>query len=157
MARELRQRGLPCDALPGHRLYGRLPVFTWNPRTFADPPALGQSLHELGFHLVTIIDPGVKVDAQYAVLQRGAARGFYVQDAAGEPASGFVWPDQRFSQIFLRADVRAWWGNLQKGLVEAGVDGVWNDMNEPAVLRSRSARAGVRSARCRWTRARAGP
>jgi alpha-glucosidase len=135
VARELRQRGLPCDALhldidymDGYR------VFTWNPRTFADPPALGQSLHELGFHLVTIIDPGVKVDAQYAVYSEGAARGFYVQDAAGEPASGFVWPDQAVFPDFLRADVRAWWGNLQKGLVEAGVDGVWNDMNEPAVF-----------------------
>ncbi len=135
VARTLREHDLPCDALhldidymQGYR------VFTWDRQGFPDPAGTLKALHGLGFHVVTIIDPGVKADPDYTVYQEGLAHDAFVHSANDEIATGYVWPDLSVFPDFLRPDVRLWWGNQQKTLVEAGVDGVWNDMNEPAVF-----------------------
>jgi alpha-glucosidase len=43
-----------------------------------------------------------------------------------------VWPDTSAFPDFARASVRDWWGRSQAALLDAGVRGIWNDMNEPA-------------------------
>ena len=35
---------------------------------------------------------------------------------------------------FSKPAAREWWGGLYKPLVDIGVAGIWNDMNEPAVF-----------------------
>jgi len=48
---------------------------------------------------------------------------------------GKVWPGECFFPDYTRPDVREWWSDLFKELIEEiGVSGVWNDMNEPAVM-----------------------
>jgi alpha-glucosidase len=45
-----------------------------------------------------------------------------------------VWPGLCYFPDFTRAEARAWWASLYGPYLQNGVDGVWNDMNEPAVF-----------------------
>jgi alpha-glucosidase len=74
----------------------------------------------------------VKVDPGYRVYQEGKEHGYFARAADGEPFQGWVWPGLSCWADFARADVRDWWGELHRGLIAAGVAGIWNDMNEPA-------------------------
>ena len=136
VARAFRERGIPCDALyfDIHYMDG-FRVFTWDREAFPDPPALLADLAADGFRSVVIVDPGVKADdPDYGVYQDGAGRDAYVRYPDGEEVRGEVWPGTCAFPDFTSPSVRAWWGGLHAGLVHDGVDGVWNDMNEPALF-----------------------
>lgn len=135
IADNFRDRHIPCDALfldihymNGYRL------FTWDKTRFPDPAGLLADLRREGFHVVTIIDPGVKVDPNYAVYQAGLAGEDYVKMPDGKPFEGLVWPGLSVWPDFTWDRVRDWWGSLHKGLMEDGVAGFWDDMNEPSVF-----------------------
>ncbi len=133
VAREFRRRKLPCDVLyldihhqDGYR------VFTFG-QTFPQPAALVRKLARQGFKVVTIVDPGVKNDPRFGVLQRGRQVDAFVKDPSGkQDFVGEVWPGEVRFPDFLDPRVRAWWGTEQKVLQQIGVAGFWNDMNEPA-------------------------
>ena len=136
-----RSRGIPCDTLyfDIHYMDGYR-VFTWDRDAFPDPAGLLADLKADGFTSVVIVDPGVKADdPNYEVYAAGQALDAYIRHPGenGEPgpeAHGEVWPGRCAFPDFTRADVRDWWGTLHAGLVAQGVDGVWNDMNEPALF-----------------------
>src|SRR3954447_11649630 len=93
IAAGFRARSIPCDVLyldidymDGYR------VFTWDAERFPDPAGLISSLAEDGFRVVTIIDPGVKVDTSYDVYLEGRARGYFCLTRAGEEYRNVVWP-----------------------------------------------------------------
>jgi alpha-glucosidase len=133
LARELRTRGIPSDAihLDIDHMDG-FQVFTWHPQRFPDPKELVRELALLGFRLVTIVDPGVKVDPGYEVYRDGLERDVFCRSADGEGYSLAVWPGRAALPDFNREDVRHWWGEQHRQLCDAGVAGIWNDMNEPA-------------------------
>ena len=35
---------------------------------------------------------------------------------------------------FTRPETRTWWSGLYKDFMANGIDGIWNDMNEPSVF-----------------------
>lgn len=133
VAREFRRRDLPCDALylDIHHMEGYR-VFTVG----ADFPKLAsmtRKLHKQGIRTVAIVDPGVKDDPAFPVFQRGLQRHAFVRNAdAASDVVGEVWPGPSRFPDFLNPEVRAWWGDEQRTLLDQGIDGVWNDMNEPA-------------------------
>lgn len=133
IAGEFRRRGIPCDVLyldidymDGYR------VFTSDPKRFAGFGQMIRSLRERGFKVVTIIDPGVKKEAGYAVYDEGLKNGYFLTDSDGLPYVNAVWAGDSLFPDFSDPKVRAWWAGKQKFLIENGVAGVWNDMNEPA-------------------------
>ncbi|MEZ6318425.1 MAG: glycoside hydrolase family 31 protein [Phycisphaerales bacterium] len=135
VARTFRERAIPCDAIwfdidymDGFR------VFTFDPRGFPDPAALDRALEREGFRTVWMIDPGVKNEPGYAVKDSGDAHDVWVRAHDGSVFTGEVWPGECVFPDFLNADVRAWWADLYKPFMSTGVDGVWNDMNEPTVF-----------------------
>lgn len=135
IAKEFRDRQIPCDVLyldidymDGFR------CFTWDKEGFPDPVKLTKELAEMGFKLVVIIDPGIKVDPDYFVYQEGIKNEYFCKRADGALMEGDVWPGKCVFPDFTDPKVREWWSALFKGLVNAGVRGVWNDMNEPAVF-----------------------
>ena len=135
IASQLRQHAIPCDALHFDIDYmNEYRVFTWHPDRFADPKLLIDDLRNDGINVVTIIDPGVKNDPHYHVQQDGLARDMFIRRADGSVFSGYVWPDDSVFADFTRPDVRTWWGELHHVLLDAGVRGIWNDMNEPTVF-----------------------
>ena len=136
IADEFRARHIPCDVIwmdidymDGYR------DFTFDPRRFPDPHATNDYLHAHGFHSVWMIDPGVKAEKGYGVFDSGTATDVWMQDPAGNaPYHGKVWPGTCVFPDFTRPETRAWWGGLYKPFVANGIDGVWNDMNEPATF-----------------------
>ncbi|ALK99353.2 TIM-barrel domain-containing protein [Massilia sp. WG5] len=135
IAGSFRRRRIPADVLyldidhmDGFR------VFTWNPKTFPDPQAMLDRLHEEGFHAVTIVDPGIKFDQDYPIYRSGREQGAYVRNADGSELHAKVWPGVCAFPDFTAPAARAWFGGLYKNALDLGVDGFWNDMNEPGVF-----------------------
>ena len=135
VARNFRERDIPCDViyLDIHYMDGYR-VFTWHPERFPDPKGLISDLHEQGFHVVTIVDPGVKIDEDYPVYVEGRERDLYCKTKEGEEYHNVVWPGMCAFPDFTSPEAREWWGENHKVLTDVGVDGIWCDMNEPALF-----------------------
>ncbi len=119
---------LDIDYMDGYR------VFTWDKERFPNPKKLIADLRAQGFRTITIIDPGVKQDEKYAVYKEGVKRGYFCKKPDGSLFVGPVWPGDAVFPDFTHPDVRRWWGDLHRMLLDVGVAGVWTDMNEPAVF-----------------------
>lgn len=136
LAREFRQRQIPCDVIHLDIDYmDGFRVFTWNRHRFPDPVQLLADLNQEGFKVVTIVDPGVKFepDTDYSVLETGLQQNYFVRHRDGRIFHGYVWPDRAVFPDFIRSEVQQWWGQCHQALIDAGVAGIWNDMNEPAL------------------------
>lgn len=135
VARALREGDIPCDAiyLDIHYMDGFRP-FTFDPKGFADPKSVTERLAKMGFKIVAIVDPGIKVDEDYGSYKRGLAGGHFVTGPDGQPVTARVWPGDVHFPDFTRAGTRQWWADEHAPLFAAGVAGIWNDMNEPAVF-----------------------
>lgn len=133
IAREFRDRDIPCDAIYVDIDYmDGFRSFTWDEKRFPNPRKLTKDLAAKGFKLVTILDPGIKAEPGYFVYDQGIAGDHFVPAADGKPYVGRVWPGESVWPDFSRAATRRWWGDLYKTLLDDGVSGIWNDMNEPA-------------------------
>jgi alpha-glucosidase len=137
IAEGFRSRKIPCDAIyldidymDGYR------CFTWNKKHFPDPKRMIKELNNIGMKTVVMIDPGIKVDDSYWVFKEGKENNFFCRRSDDYFMEGHVWPGRCQFPDFTNPVVRDWWGGLYKELVEIGVAGVWNDMNEPAVFGS---------------------
>ena len=133
---KFRELQIPCDAIyldidymEGFR------CFTWSSEYFPDPKRMVKELADNGFKTIVIIDPGIKIDTEYSVFKEGLEKDYFCKRADGPYMKGKVWPGECYFPDFTNPEVREWWSNLFKELVEdIGVKGVWNDMNEPAVM-----------------------
>jgi alpha-glucosidase len=135
IARTFRERDIPCDTLycdidtlDGYR------VFTWDRKHFPEPEILLTELKEMGFHVVSIVDAGVKVDETYPVYIDGRARDLYCKSPQGTDYQSAVWPGVCVFPDFTNPKARTWWGEQHRVLLDAGVAGIWSDMNEPALF-----------------------
>jgi alpha-glucosidase len=117
---------LDIDYMDGYR------VFTVNEESFPDFKRLADDLAADGIKLVTILDPGVKIDPDYEVYNIGLEQDVFCKLPDGKPLRGLVWPGWVHFPDFSKQETRAWWGSFYRSLIEAGVDGFWHDMNEPA-------------------------
>lgn len=132
IAKRFRAERIPCDALHLDIDYmDGFRDFTWNTANFPDARGLIRMLGELGFRVVTIIDPGIKVDESYHLYQDGAQKNYFVRAVTGGAFEGWVWPGRSVWADFAQPEVVSWWGEQHRGLVESGVAGIWIDMNEP--------------------------
>jgi alpha-glucosidase len=133
VARKLREERIPSDVVYCDIDYmDHYKVFTWNPRTFPDPQKMTAELKKMHFHLVTIIDPGIKIEKGYRPYDTGVARGYFARYPGGGFYTGSVWAGRSYFPDFTRSAVRSWWGDNFSMLTDNGVTGFWNDMNEPS-------------------------
>lgn len=134
IALTFREKEIPADViyLDIHYMDGYR-VFTWDPERFPEPRNLLAELEAMGFQVVVIIDPGVKEDPGYGIAREGLEGGHFVRYPDGEVYVGSVWPGRSYFPDFSRLETREWWGGHLADLMAQGVDGIWNDMNEPAV------------------------
>lgn len=120
---------LDIDYMDGFR------VMTFKTPNFDDAAGLINDLKEKGIRTITIIDPGVKVDEEYDVFKRGKEGNHFTKKLDGEIFIGAVWPGDSAFPDFSNKDCREWWkSELKKFISEHGMDGIWNDMNEPCVF-----------------------
>jgi alpha-glucosidase len=135
IAKGFRENQIPCDGIyldidymDGYR------CFTWNRKYFPDPKKMISELAADGFKTVVIIDPGIRVDDNYEVFKEGKEKHYFCRRSDDYFMEGHVWPGRCQFPDFTNPEVREWWGGLFDELVQMGVAGVWNDMNEPAVF-----------------------
>ncbi|MBI2510680.1 MAG: DUF4968 domain-containing protein [Opitutae bacterium] len=141
VARTYRAHDLPLDVIHLDIDYmDEYRVFTWHPTRFPNPAALTAQLARDGVRVVTIVDPGVKYqpaeDPQtsggYSVFDEGLKHDYFLRQADGSLYIGNVWPGKSVFVDYTRDDARRWWGDSHRTLLDAGVSGIWTDMNEPA-------------------------
>jgi len=133
VARNFRDKKIPADVvyLDIHYMDGYR-VFTFHPDRFSDPKGLLDELKEMGFHVVVIVDPGIKKDPNYASYQSGLAGDHFVKLPDGDVYHGQVWPGWSAFPDFTSEATREWWADQFNAYTDVGIDGFWNDMNEPA-------------------------
>ena len=135
LAHQFREKRIPADVIYLDIDYmDEFRVFTWNQAHFPEPKRLIEELKADGFHLVVIIDPGVKVDESYFVYCNGRDEGHFCRTAEGDEFQARVWPGTCAFPDFTNPTVRTWFGNLYEQHLDEGVSGFWNDMNEPSVF-----------------------
>ena len=137
VAQTFREYKIPCDVIWWDIDYmDGFRSFTFHPLDFADSRGLNEKLHAIDFRSIAIIDPGIKFESGYDVYETGNEIDAWVRDRHGRPFVGKVWPGPCVFPDYTRKDVREWWGGLYKDWLRSGMDGIWNDMNEPAVFHS---------------------
>lgn len=115
----------------------RFKDFTVDRTRFPDLKGLAARLKARGIRLVPIIDAAVKAEPGYSVFEEGVARGYFCKDAAGDPFIVGVWPGDSALPDVLNEDARRWFGEQYRVLLDCGIEGFWNDMNEPTIFYSR--------------------
>ncbi|OVA18457.1 Glycoside hydrolase [Macleaya cordata] len=136
IAKTFREKGIPCDVIwmdidymDGFR------CFTFDKERFSEPKTLVNELHDNGFKAIWMLDPGIKHEEGYFVYDTGSEKDIWIQKEDGQPFVGEVWPGPCVFPDFTQGKARLWWANLVKDFISNGVDGLWNDMNEPAVFK----------------------
>ncbi len=133
LANTFRNKQIPCDVIYLDIDYmDSYKIFTWDKNRFPRPKAMIGKLNDLGFHVVSIVDPGIKIEHGYFAYDDGIKNDYFVKYPGGEYYIGSVWPGRCHFPDFTNEKVRKWWGNAFTQLVEPGVEGFWNDMNEPS-------------------------
>lgn len=108
--------------------------FTLDENKFPDFTSYNKKLLKKGIHLVPIIDAGIKKQDGYSVYENG--KPFFCRDINGEPFIAGVWPGDSCFIDFLNPEGRNFFGANYNSLIEKGIEGFWNDMNEPATFYS---------------------
>lgn len=110
--------------------------FTLN-RDFDDFPAFVQEMKDQGIRLIPIIDAGVKIEDGYDVYEEGVKNRYFCQREDGSDFVAAVWPGDTHFPDVLNPEARKWFGDKYRFLTEQGIEGFWNDMNEPAIFYSK--------------------
>lgn len=108
--------------------------FTVNEEAFPNFAAFVQEMKEQGIHLVPIIDAGVKKEDGYSIYEEGKKKGYFCKKEDGSEFIAAVWPGYSVFADVLNPEARKWFGDQYAFLLDQGIDGFWNDMNEPSIF-----------------------
>ena len=137
VARQYKEHDLPLDMICMDIEYMQdYADFTVNKERFPDLTKLSADLKAQGIRLVPIIDAGVRIDPNEPTCTEGLEKGYFCKKADGTPFVAAVWPGKAYFADFLRPEVREWFGHKYKALTDCGIEGFWNDMNEPSLFYS---------------------
>ncbi|KAK0832817.1 glucosidase II [Friedmanniomyces endolithicus] len=111
--------------------------FTWDPMTFADPLGMQKQLDEHERKLVAIIDPHIKNEGNYYVVDELKSKDLAVHNKDDNIYEGWCWPGSSYWIDCFNPAARTWWQFLFRYDRFAGSATntfIWNDMNEPSVF-----------------------
>ena len=111
--------------------------FTINEDRFPDFGSYVAEKKKNGIRLIPIIDAGIKAEDGYDIFEEGRKNGYFCKKSDGTDFEAGVWPGVCRFPDFMREDVREWFGSKYKRLTDMGIEGFWNDMNEPALFYSK--------------------
>ncbi|MBQ7848548.1 MAG: alpha-glucosidase [Clostridia bacterium] len=132
-----RERHIPLDTVSMDIDYmDDYKDFTWDPAKFPNLKAMTEDFRRRHIRVMPIIDAGVKVEPGDPTYDEGLKNGYFCRKENGDVFMGAVWPGRAVFPDFLREEVRAWFGQCYRPMLEAGVEAIWNDMNEPAIFYS---------------------
>ncbi len=140
IAKNFRDKNIPCDViyLDIHYMDGYR-VFTWDKERFKNPGQMISDLKKDGFKIIPITDPGIKADSNlpagrqgYFAAQEGLKQNLFAKYPDGITYQGEVWPGWAYFPDFTKKETREWWGDKLQPFLKIGIEGFWNDMNEPS-------------------------
>lgn len=132
-----REAGVPLDWVCMDIDYmDRFIDFTFDPKRFPDPKAFVEEMSAENIHLVPIVDAGVKVEPGDPVYESGVRGGHFCRNKEGGLFQAGVWPGMTHFPDFLDPEARSWFGSQYRFYTELGIEGFWNDMNEPSIFYS---------------------
>ncbi len=135
VVKQHREKGIPLDSVYLDIDYmERYKDFTLNEEAFPQFAGFNQEMKEQNIHLVPIIDAGVKQEEGYSVYEEGLEKGYFCKKEDGTPFVAAVWPGKALFPDMLNKEARDWFGDQYRFLLDQGVEGFWNDMNEPAIF-----------------------
>ncbi|KAK4565867.1 glucosidase II [Recurvomyces mirabilis] len=111
--------------------------FTWDPDTFANPLGMEKQLDEHERKLVAIIDPHIKNEGNYPVVDELKSKDLAVHNKDGNIYEGWCWPGSSHWIDCFNPAAHTWWKSLfryDKFKGTAKNTWIWNDMNEPSVF-----------------------
>lgn len=111
--------------------------FTWDSMTFVDPLGMEQQLDEHERKLVVIIDPHIKNEGNYAIVEDLKSKDLAVHNKEGKIYEGWCWPGSSHWVDCFNPKARDWWKSLFRYDKFKGTSRnvfIWNDMNEPSVF-----------------------
>ena len=130
-----RDAGIPLDMIYLDIDYmERYKDFTIDGEAFPDFPEFVQEMKDEGIRIIPIIDAGVKAEDGYDFCEEGLAKDYFCKKEDGTVLTAAVWPGRAYFPDFLKPQVREWFGNAYAFLTDQGIEGFWNDMNEPAIF-----------------------
>jgi alpha-glucosidase len=131
IAQTLREKKIPADGITLDIDYmDAYKLFTWDKARFPNPKAMTSKLAAMGIKTTVIVDPGIKVEKGYGAYDRGIAGDVFIKYADATNYTGEVWPGWCHFPDFTSVRGREWWQKEVKTYADAGVAGIWNDMNE---------------------------
>ncbi len=134
---KFKENRIPIDAIYLDIDYlQRFKNFTVEESSFPNFQNLVDYMQENNIHLVPIIDAGVKIEDGYDVYEEGVKNNYFLKDVDGNDYVTAVWPGKTLFPDFLNSEAGSWFGHKYKFLLDYGIDGFWNDMNEPAIFYS---------------------
>lgn len=101
---------------------------------FSDFPAFVEKMKKDDLRLIPIIDAGVRIEKDYDVYKEGVKNSYFCKRKDGSDFVAAVWPGYTHFPDFLDPEVRQWFGSKYQFLTDQGIEGFWNDMNEPAMF-----------------------
>ena len=119
---------MDIDYMDGYR------DFSVDSSRFPDLKAFSERMLHDGIRLVPIVDAGIKVDPGEPVYEDGVKQGVFCTNKEGKLFQGGVWPGMTHFPDFLNPKARRWFGQQYKFYTDRGIEGFWNDMNEPALF-----------------------
>ncbi|MCI8586704.1 MAG: alpha-glucosidase [Lachnospiraceae bacterium] len=108
--------------------------FTLNEENFSDFSEFVREMKEQNLRLIPIIDAGVKIEEGYDVYEEGVKNRYFCQREDGSDFVAAVWPGYTHFPDVLNPEARRWFGDKYRTLIDQGIEGFWNDMNEPAIF-----------------------
>lgn len=133
IADTFREKKIPADVIYFDIHYMKdYKAFTFDEERFPDPKGLIDRLSDQGFHTVVILDPGIATEEGYGTYDRGVERDIFVKYPDGSRLEASVWPGNSHFTDFTSKNGRDWWADELKYYTDLGLEGFWNDMNEPA-------------------------
>lgn len=137
MAELFKEKDIPLEAIYLDIDYmERFKNFTIDKDKFKNFEVMVEKLKKDNIKAVPIIDAGVKIEKGYETYEEGIKNNYFCNDIDGKPFVAAVWPGVVHFPDFLNKDARLWFGKKCKFLVDKGIEGFWNDMNEPAIFYS---------------------
>lgn len=93
-----------------------------------------KSLKSKGVHIIPIVDAAVKVKKDYFLYEELIKEKAYSMTKDGRPYIVGVWPGDSLLPDYFSKKGQEVFGRGYKKYLDLGIDGFWNDMNEPALF-----------------------
>jgi alpha-glucosidase len=133
LASEFKKKNMPIDAIHLDIHYmDACKVFTFNQQQFPNPKSMVETLKKQGINIITILDPGIKVEKGYPAYESALKQNLFLKYPNGTNYEAGVWPGLCNFPDFTNPKAREWWSQSVKFYTDLGISGLWNDMNEPA-------------------------